>query len=79
MLRGMSMEPFDETASQDICKGFPRIIRIGASFPFDEILKLVSDTTRIQDIVDFEVFLVILDVKCRRNVMWSNWVWFDRI
>ena len=46
-LHGVStVEFFDETTGY-VCKKFPRIVGIGVSFPFDQILELVFNMTRV--------------------------------
>ena len=71
--RILPMEFFDETAGWDIRKGFPRVVRIGISFPFDQILEPVFNMIRVQDVLHFEIFLVVFDVQ--RWWSWGNAVW----
>ena len=56
---------FNEAASRDIRGGFPRIIRIGISFPLDEILDMTSHMMGVEDVFNFEIFLVVFDVQGR--------------
>ena len=57
---------FDKATCRDVRRGFPRVVRIGISFPFDQILELILDTTRIEDVFDFEIFMIILNISGRR-------------
>jgi len=79
-----AVEFFNETASRDVGEWFPRIIRIGITFPLDKVLKTILDTTGVQDILDFKVFMVVLDVERRWG--WRKTVgignergWFNRV
>jgi len=47
--------------------GFPRIIRFRATFPFDQILEEIFDTVKNLDIFDFEVIMIIFDIKGQRS------------
>jgi hypothetical protein len=61
-----TMEFFDESAGGDIRKGFPGVLGIRKTLPLDEILETtIIIAFRVQDILDFEIFLVVFDVKCR--------------
>ena len=64
-IRVTAVKFFDEAAGRDMREGFPRIIRIGISFPLDEILDPVSNTAGIEDVFDFEIFVIVFDVKRR--------------
>ena len=41
---------------------FPGIVRIGIAFPFDQIFESVLGTAGIEDVVDFEMFVIVFDV-----------------
>ena len=60
------MEPFDFFVGiGDVLEGFPCVMSVGISFPFDKILEFPSMGTRIQDCFDFEFFDIIHTVHTR--------------
>ena len=61
------VEFFDEAASWDVREGFPRIIGFGVTFPFNQILEPVFDAAGIPNILDFEVIVIVFDIKGRRS------------
>ena len=44
-------------------KGFQGIIGIWVSLPFDKILHAIFDTMGVQNILDFVVFMIVLDIQ----------------
>jgi len=38
---------------------------MGISFPLDEILDPVSNTAGIEDVFDFEIFVIVFDISKR--------------
>ena len=48
--------------------GFPSRVIIGVPFPFDQVLRLASEGSRVQDVFDFELWLTIDHIR-RGSVM----------
>ena len=57
------VEFFYKSGSRDICERFLRTVSIGISFLLDEILETIVNTLGVEDSPDFEVFLIILDIR----------------
>jgi len=64
----ISMIEFFNETMRYICEGFPRVVQIEIFFPFEQILEPVFNITKVQDVLDFEVFLDVLDI-------YSQWSW----
>ena len=81
--RGVSpVEFFDEATSRDVREGFPSVVRFRVTFPFNQILEPVFDAAGVSDILDFKVFVVVLDVgggRCRGETVWGKWQRFDGV
>jgi hypothetical protein len=57
---------FDESTGGDIRKGLPGVLRTWKTLPLDEILETTTVAMRVQDILDFVIFLIVFDVQRRR-------------
>jgi hypothetical protein len=56
---------FNETAGGDVRKGLPGVLGIWEAFPLDEILETTTICIiafGVQDILNFEILLVVFDI-----------------
>jgi hypothetical protein len=82
LARMAPVEFFDETAGGDVRKGFPRVLRIRKALPLDEVLETTIITFGVQNILDFEILLVVFDVergRCGRTTVGGERRRFDGI
>src|SRR5271163_3013750 len=52
---------------RDICERFPGIVRVGVTFPFDEVSRHSSIGFGVEDGFDFEIISVVLGVQGRKR------------
>ena len=80
--RILLMEFFDEAMSQNMHEEFPWIIGFKVIFAFEQILELIFDAVEVLDILDFKVFIVVLNIssrKCSKEAEWGKWWWFNGV
>ena len=65
---------FKQIWRMDLISGFPRIVTLGVSFPFDEILELPRPpmTSVIQDAFYFVLFFSADKVRWGSGKVWSE-------
>ena len=52
-------------ACRDICERFPGIVRVGVTFPFDEVFHGSTIAFGVENGFDFEIFFFVFGVQRR--------------
>ena len=55
------MKVGDSIRSMEVDGGFPRIVADAVALPLDEVMKLATHDPAVEDVLDFELFVVIDD------------------
>ena len=61
------MELGDSIGSVEVSGGFPRVFADAVALPLDEVVESATHNSAIKDTLDFELFMIIDDLRCRRG------------
>ena len=53
------MEVGESVGGMEVCSGFPRVVTNAIALPLDEVMKLATHDPAVENVFDFELFVVI--------------------